>query len=150
MPDAELAPSRPPLWQRRLWLAAGFASLALGLVGLVLPLLPTAPFLLLAGFCFSRGSQRWERWLLTHPRFGPPVRAWREHRAVPRRAKLLAIAMMACSSIGAWWLLPAPWRWVPAACCALVGCWLWRLPDAPPDGAGVRYPVRPAEGRDRA
>lgn len=124
-----------PAWRRRLWLAAGAASLLLGLVGIVLPLMPTAPFVLLAAYCFSRGSERWERWLLAHPRFGPPVLAWRRHRAVPRRAKQLALVMMACSSAGAWWLLPSPWRWVPAACCAAVGAWLWSLPDTPAPAA---------------
>ena len=124
-------PTVPP-WQRKLWLCAGFASLVLGVVGIVLPLLPTAPFVLLAAYCFSRGSQRWERWLLAHPRFGPLVRDWRERRAVPLRAKQFAIAMMACSSLGAWWLLPTPWRWLPGLCCAAVAGWLWRLPTAPP------------------
>lgn len=115
---------------RWVWLAAGGLSLALGAVGLFLPLLPTVPFVLLAAFCFSRGSERCERWLLEHPTFGPPVRQWREQRAVPLRAKRLAWVMMALSSgLAAWWL-PSPWRWVPGLCCLAVGLWLWRLPTA--------------------
>ena len=125
------APPRPA-WQRHLWLAGGFLSLLLGFVGIFLPLLPTTPFILLAAFCFSNGSPRWERWLLTHPRFGPMTREWREHRAVPRRAKQLAIAMMTVSSVGCWWVLAHPWRWLPGLCCLAVGIWLWRLPDAAP------------------
>lgn len=117
-------------WQRGLWIAAGFASLVLGAIGVVLPLLPTVPFVLLAAFCFSRGSARYERWLLNHPRFGPMVRQWRANHAVPLRAKQLATAMMAISSAGAWWMMPAPWHWVPALCCAAVALWLWRLPNA--------------------
>ena len=85
---------------RTLWLAAGVASLALGIVGIVLPLLPTVPFVILAAYCFSRGSRRWEQWLLDHPKLGPIVRDWREHHAVPLRAKQLATGMMAISCIG--------------------------------------------------
>jgi uncharacterized membrane protein YbaN (DUF454 family) len=117
-------------WRRPLWLAAGGLSLAAAAVGLLLPLLPTVPFLLLAAWCFSRGSRRIERWMLDHPQIGPPIRDWRAHRAVPLRAKQIATLMMAVSSLAAWWLLPSPWRWVPAACCAAVALWLWRLPTA--------------------
>ncbi len=116
-----------PSWQRALWLAAGWASLALGVVGAVLPLLPTVPFVLLAAACFSRGSARWERWLLSHPRFGPWVRDWRASRAVPVRAKQWATAMMAVSATWAWFVMPR-WPWLPAVCCAVVAAWLWRLP----------------------
>jgi uncharacterized membrane protein YbaN (DUF454 family) len=122
-----------------LWLAAGWLSLAAGFVGIFLPLLPTVPFVLLAAFCFSRGSARCERWLLRHPRFGPWVEDWRAHRAVPLRAKQLATAMMAVGSVVAGFQLPPAWCWVPAACCAAVAAWLWRLPTkgatAPADAA---------------
>lgn len=126
MPDE----TTPPAWRRPLWLAAGAFSLAAAAIGLLLPLLPTVPFLLLAAFCFSRGSQRIERWMLEHPQLGPPIRDWRASRAVPLRAKQLATLMMTVSCLGAWWLLPPPWRWLPAACCAVVAVWLWRLPTA--------------------
>ncbi len=122
-------------WQRALWLVAGALSLAVGVVGIVLPLLPTTPLVLLAAFCFSRGSKRWEAWLLNDPRFGPMVRDWREHRAVPLRAKQLATAMMAASSLGTWWVVQSPWRWAPAVCCTLVALWLWSLPTRAPSSA---------------
>ena len=83
-------PTPRPRWQARLWLLAGFLCLIVGLIGVVLPLLPTTPFVLLAAYCFSRGSARWEHWLLTHPRLGPLVHDWRQHHAVPLRAKQLA------------------------------------------------------------
>ena len=105
-------------------------ALALGVLGVFLPLLPTTPFVLLAAFCFSRGSERVERWLLAHPRFGPMVRDWRAHHAVPRRAKQLATLMMTAGSAWAAWVMPSPWRWLPALCCAGVAAWLWRLPDS--------------------
>ena len=119
-----------PAWQRHLWLGAGLLSVLLGFMGIFLPLLPTTPFILLAAFCFSNGSPRCERWLLEHPRFGPMTREWRAHRAVPLRAKQIATAMMAVSSVGSWWLLPHPWRWAPGVCCLVMAVWLWWLPTA--------------------
>lgn len=126
------APSDRPRsrWQRWLWLAVGGVCLATGMVGLVLPLLPTTPFVLLAAFCFSRGSARYEAWMLNHPRFGPMVRDWRTRRAIPWRAKQLAWAMMSLSSSLAWWLLPASVGWIPGLCCLLVGLWMASLPTA--------------------
>lgn len=118
---------RRPTWQRVLWLLAGGISLLLGIAGIFLPLLPTTPFVLLAAACFSRGSTRCEAWLLNHPRFGPMVRDWREHRAVPLRAKQLALVMMTLGSLTAAFTLPRL-KWLPALCCAAVAWWLWHLP----------------------
>jgi hypothetical protein len=115
-------------WARPVWLLAGAGALLLGLIGIFLPLLPTTPFVLLAAFCFARGSARWEHWLLTHRQLGPIVRDWRQHRAVPLRAKQLATVMMTASSLWAAWTLASLWRYVPAVSCALVAWWLWRLP----------------------
>lgn len=127
MNQPEVIASRPR-WQRWIWLVCGVIALATGIVGIVLPLLPTTPFILLTAYCFSRGSVRYEHWLLTHPRFGPMVRDWRDSRAVPLRAKQLAWVMMVISSVIAWWVLPAHVRWIPGVCCTVVAVWLWRLP----------------------
>ncbi|MDH4051959.1 MAG: YbaN family protein [Rubrivivax sp.] len=117
-----------PAWLRWFWLLAGAAALVLGVIGIFLPLLPTTPFVLLAAFCFTRGSPRCEAWLLGHPRLGPIVRDWRATRAVPWRAKLLAWGMMTLGSVWAFVVLPVPWRWLPAGICLLVGAWMARLP----------------------
>lgn len=80
---------------RVLFLLAGWIAFGLGVLGVAVPLLPTTPFLLLAAFCFARGSQSFHDWLVAHPRFGPPIRDWREHGAIRpagKRAAMLAIA----------------------------------------------------------
>jgi uncharacterized membrane protein YbaN (DUF454 family) len=117
---------------RGLWLVAGVVALVLGAVGIVLPFLPTVPFVILAAFCFSRGSRRWEKWMLEHPKLGPIVRDWREHHSVPRGAKILATVMMAISCTGAWFFAPLKFAWIPTAACTVVAIWLWRLPTRKP------------------
>jgi len=72
---------------RAVWILCGVVALALGVVGLFLPLLPTVPFLLLAAFCFARSSKRLHDWLLAHPTFGPPIRDWQRRGAIRRRTK---------------------------------------------------------------
>lgn len=74
-----------------IWIAAGGISLAVAIAGVVLPLVPTTPLLLLAAFCFARSSPRLETWLVEHPRLGPPIRDWRAEGAISPRAKRLAL-----------------------------------------------------------
>jgi hypothetical protein len=85
--------------RRALLLVLGFAAVALGTVGIVVPGLPTTGFFVLAAACFARSSPRFERWVLDLPTVGPMVRDHRAGLGMPRRAKAVAIAMMltACS-----------------------------------------------------
>ena len=78
-----------------LWTLGGLAALALGVLGAFLPLLPTVPFLLLAAFCFARGSDRLHTWLLAHPTFGPAILDWQRHGAISRKAKVAATITIA-------------------------------------------------------
>jgi uncharacterized membrane protein YbaN (DUF454 family) len=105
--------------------------LGLGILGLVLPVLPATPFVLLAAACFARASARFYNWLLNHQVFGATVREWRRHRSIPYRVKLWAIALMALSlgiSI-AFFVRPA---WLQAALAmlgVLLAAWLYNLPS---------------------
>ncbi|WP_246251942.1 YbaN family protein [Ancylobacter pratisalsi] len=77
--------------------AAGWVCVGVGIVGIILPGLPGTVFLILAAWLFSRSSPRFESWLLSHPRLGPSVVAWRQNGAVPRWAQFVATGSMAAS-----------------------------------------------------
>ncbi|HKL52751.1 MAG TPA: DUF454 family protein [Wenzhouxiangellaceae bacterium] len=78
------------------------SALGAGALGLLLPLLPTTPFLLVALWASARGAPEWHQRILTHPRFGPSVQAWQAQRAVSARSKWLACCMMGASWLGLW------------------------------------------------
>ncbi len=80
--------------KKRLLVAAGTLSLLLGLLGIVLPLLPTTPFLLLAATCYFHGSDKLYHWLINHPRLGSYIRAFREERAIPLRVKVVSVSLV--------------------------------------------------------
>lgn len=72
----------------------GFLFIGIALLGVVLPLLPTTPFVLLAAACFARSSEKWHRWMLANDTFGPMIRNWEKNRCISCRVKLIAIASM--------------------------------------------------------
>ena len=80
--------------RKLLYNAMGGISVGLGVLGLFLPLLPTTPFLLLAAFCFSRGSARLHDWLLSHPTLGQVIKDWNENRVIRPRVKAAASITM--------------------------------------------------------
>jgi len=73
-----------------LWLVTGLFSVALGMIGIFVPLLPTIAFMIFAAFCFGKSSPRLYRWLLEHPAYGSHIRDWQETGAIRPRAKRLA------------------------------------------------------------
>jgi uncharacterized membrane protein YbaN (DUF454 family) len=72
----------------------GFVFLTLAIVGMVLPLLPTTPFLLLSAGCFARSSDKWHARLLANATFGPMIKNWEQHRCISLKTKIVAIFMM--------------------------------------------------------
>ena len=87
---------------RTLWLCLGFTATGLGLIGVVLPLVPTTVFLILAAFAFARSSPRLHAWLVGHPRFGPAIVDWQTHGSISRSAKTAALSVMALSLALTW------------------------------------------------
>lgn len=79
---------------RPLWVFFGICALILGIIGAFLPLLPTTPLIILAAFCFSKGSRRLHGWILARKGFGPMIRDWETDGIIPLKAKLLATFMI--------------------------------------------------------
>ena len=77
-----------------LWIIAGSIFVVLGGLGVLLPGLPTTPFLILAAACYIRSSQRLYDWLIANETFGPYLKDYREGKGIPRRAKKIALSMM--------------------------------------------------------
>jgi len=84
-------------WHKPLLTAAGLICVALGAIGAVLPLLPTAPFILLAAACFAKSSDHFHQWLLSNAVFGPIIRNWNDTRSIPKKAKYIAFTSIVVS-----------------------------------------------------
>jgi hypothetical protein len=116
-----------PRW---LYVVLAWALLALGVIGIVVPGLPTTPFVLAAAWAAARGSRRLHDWLHAHRMFGPMIRDWEASGAVSRRAKWFAtVTMLACALI---MFATAPKWWMAATgtgIMAIVAVWLWLRPE---------------------
>lgn len=116
---------------RLIWLFAGSLAALLGIVGVITPILPTVPFLILAAFCFSKSSQRLHNWLITHPQFGPPILAWRERGAINLRAKWFSTgSMLVVWVISAMLALPIWLLALQAAALSATALFIWTRPSA--------------------
>ena len=113
-----------------LWRVLAVLFLALGIIGVALPVLPTVPFLIPAAWAGGRGWPELERWLLGHPTYGIHIQRWREGGFVPRPAKLAAISMMANSAAALQFPpLPVGARIGVPLVMAAVAVWLWTRPE---------------------
>ena len=94
--------------KKPLLIITGWIALITGLIGIVLPLLPTTPFLLLAAWCFSQSSKRLHDWLNDHPWFGPPIQQWQQTHTVSRPIKTKALYLILISFTATLILAPMP------------------------------------------
>lgn len=131
-PGCAESPPRPTVargLKRVLLQALAAVALVLAVLGVVLPGLPTTPFVLLAAWAAARSSPRLAAWLERHRLFGPMIRDWQAGGRVSRRAKWSAtLAMLACAAI-MWWLSPRWGALLGSVTMAAVGAWLWLRPE---------------------
>jgi uncharacterized protein len=125
-----------PKWLCPFFMTLGLVSTGIGILGVLIPGLPTTIFLIIALWAFSRSSDRLKMWLWNHPKFGPGLRAWHMHRVIPRRAKVAALTVMALSlvilvAVQSSWTLPA----IVAAIMVPIALWIWTRRSEPPVGA---------------
>jgi len=116
---------------RGVLLGCGVLCVALGAAGLVLPVLPTTPFMLLAAFCFARASPALHRRLVQSRLFGPTIVEWERHRTIPWRTKLTAIALMSATLAVSivFFVQPTALRIALALLGVVLAVWLYRIPS---------------------
>jgi uncharacterized membrane protein YbaN (DUF454 family) len=121
--------------QRRRWayFAAGWVFFALGAIGLLLPVVPTTPFMLLALWAFSNSSQRFHDWLYHHRVFGPSLQRWRQERVIPWWTKAIALGSMAASTLYVGLVVRPPWYALAAMAAVVVAgaTYISRIPTQP-------------------
>ena len=111
------------------WWLLAWASLGLGMLGIVVPGLPTVPFMILAAFCFAKANPVWEQKLLDHPRFGPHIVAWRTRGAISKRGKIMAVVALAASSVVGLLTLDSWHAYMPLAVALISGSWIVTRPS---------------------
>ncbi|HEY0686397.1 MAG TPA: YbaN family protein [Steroidobacter sp.] len=131
--DDTRKPARPlPAAARYLLLIFAVLCVALGIVGIFIPGLPTTVFILMAGWAAARSSPRFHAWLESHSHFGPMIRDWRERGAVSRRAKITATVVMTLSAVVLFYTSSHRWlAEIITLLMAIVLMWLWRRPEPP-------------------
>lgn len=106
--------------RQAVYVALGMLCVGLGTAGIFLPLLPTTPFLLLAGFLFARSSQRWHDWLLAHRHLGPYIHAFKSKSGLTPTQKFRIGLSFTITVAISFYLVPIPtMKWF------LVGGWLF-------------------------
>lgn len=111
-------------------IATGWLSIVLGVIGIVVPLLPTTPFILLAGGCFAKSSPRFHHWLVNHRFFGPFIKNYQSKQGIPREVKIRAIIFIWITLSVSIILLPIDWLKIGIFILGLaLTALLWRTPE---------------------
>ena len=108
----------------------GTLFVVIGIIGIFLPVLPTTPFMLLAAGCYAKSSRRFYNWLMNNRVFGPIIREWRQYRAIPKRAKIVAMVLLVLT-FGSSILFFVPYLWVKillTILCVSMLYFMWRIP----------------------
>jgi len=119
---------------RVVYFSLGWIFFALGIIGILLPVMPTTPFMLLALWGFARSSDKFHNWLYTHRFFGPPLRQWNEHRVIPLIAKIMSVSFMSISFVMMMFSsYLVMWQKLTVAALMLYGAWfILSKPSKPP------------------
>lgn len=136
---------------RPVYLLVGWLFFALGATGILIPGLPTVPFMLAALWAFSKSSRRFHDWLYSHPLFGPPLQRWQDHRVIPVKAKVVAVATMTVSLAYMIFIADVS-RWVVAVTLlvmASAAAYIISQPSQVPGVVSVEAPVSTA-GKGRS
>ena len=140
--------ARDGCWRARAWRIFGSICVAIGIANAFIPLLPTTVFLIIGAWAWGKGAPEWRQRLLDHPRYGPPLRLWLEHRAISPRGKRMCLLGLAVSGLLSSWLLD--FAVLPTTALftflALLGAWIATRREAIAD---ARVPT-PAIAREEA
>ena len=137
MAQATMPTVRP--WLRPVYLLLGLVSIAVALIGIFLPLIPTTGPVLLAAFFFARSSDRLHGWLLSHKRFGPFIRNFQDGRGIPLRGKIIAVSAMSLAfGYATFFVLSNLWAQIAFLA---VGAWaIWYV---------LHFPTAPARSAEQ-
>ena len=117
---------------RIFWLCLGFCSLFLGIIGILLPLLPTTPFLLLCAFSFSRSSKLCYNWLVSHAYLGKPIQDWQANGSIARKTKIFAlVTIVATFAVSIALSVPVIVLWTQAIILSVVSLFIITRPEKP-------------------
>ncbi|MCJ1962093.1 MULTISPECIES: YbaN family protein [Novosphingobium] len=115
--------------KRSVWMLGGVLFVALGTIGIFLPVMPTVVFYIAAAWCFSKSHPEWAERLYNHPKHGPHLVAWRDRRAISRKGKVSAILAMSASIPFTWFVVGFPLAFIPVGVLAVLGPWIWTRPE---------------------